>query len=112
MEQTMRKQIAVWTVAVRTFGGAHAMAPPMPLVDAVKAQDERAVLALLQQRADVNAAETDGTTALHWAVENNDPRMVDLLIRNHAKVNAANRYGVTPLTLAATNGNEAVADIL
>ena len=61
--------------------------------------------ALLKQRADVNAAEADGTTALHWAVRADDLETAQLLIRAGANVKAANRYGVTPLSLAATNGN-------
>ena len=61
-----------------------------------------------QQQADVNAAEADGTTALHWAVHRDDLATVDLLLSAGANVEAANRYGVTPLHLAATNGNAAM----
>ena len=43
-----------------------------PLVDAVKSGDKAAAIALIDKRADVNAPEADGTTALHWAVHQND----------------------------------------
>ena len=46
----------------------NASAAPVRLIDAVKSADRAAIQTLLQQRVDVNAAEPDGTTALHWAV--------------------------------------------
>ena len=64
--------------------------------------------ALLQKKADVNAAEADGTTALHWASYRDDLESADLLIRAGAKVNAANDLGVTPLWAASQNGSSAM----
>ena len=52
--------------------------------------------ALIQQKADVNAPQVDGTTALHWAVQADDLETADLLIRAGANVSAANRAGATP----------------
>ena len=68
--------------------------------------------ALIAQQADVNAAEADGMTALHWAVRANDVATVQMLLRAGANVNAANRYGVTPLLLAAQNGDPTVVAAL
>ncbi len=82
------------------------------LVDAVKAGDQRAVRALLNRRVNVNAAEADGATALHFAVDQDALPLVELLVRAGANVNAANRYGVTPLWLACVNGNAAVIEAL
>jgi ankyrin repeat protein len=82
------------------------------LVDAVKAGDQPAVRALLDRRVDVNAAEADGTTALHFAVDQDSLSLVELLVRAGANVNAANRYGVTPLWLACVNGNAGVIETL
>src|SRR6267142_2033606 len=82
------------------------------LVDAAKKADKAAVRALLQQRLDVNAAEPDGTTALHWAARLDDLETADVLIRGGANVKAANRYGVTPLSLACINGNAALIEML
>jgi uncharacterized protein len=70
------------------------------------------VLRSLLQKADVNAAQTDGTTALHWAVRLDDLEMADLLIRAGANVKATNRLGVTPLSLACINGNAAMIEKL
>src|SRR5262245_46595914 len=41
-------------------------APSSKLADAVMKGDKAAVRALLAQKADVNAAQVDGATALHW----------------------------------------------
>ena len=59
--------------------------------------DRAAVQTLMQQKADVNAAQVDGATALHWAVYRDDLELADVLIRAGANVKAANREGVTPL---------------
>src|SRR5688572_11382104 len=75
------------------------------LPDAVKSGDKAAVSALLRQRIDVNLAEADGTTALHWAVQQDDPGLAEQLIRAGADTNRANRYGITPLYLATLNGS-------
>ena len=60
----------------------------------------------------MNAAEADGTTALHWAADGDNPGLVELLVRAGANVKAANRYGVTPLWLACMNGNAATVELL
>jgi len=64
------------------------------------------VRALLQRKADVNAADPDGTTALHWAAYRDDVETADLLIRAGARVNAATDLGVTPLWNASVNASE------
>jgi ankyrin repeat protein len=82
------------------------------LVDAVKSGDRAAALALLQQKVNVNTPESDGTTALHWAVQRDDADLVDRLIKAGANVNAKNDYGSTPMSEAAINGNVAILDRL
>ena len=85
---------------------------PASVVDAVKKADKAAVRALLQKRADVNAPEPDGTTALHWAAYTDDIDTAELLIRAGANARTTNRYGATPLALASTNGNAAMIEAL
>jgi ankyrin repeat protein len=82
------------------------------LIDAVKSKDATAVRALLKQRADVNAAQGDGATALHWAVHYDDLAIADLLLKAGARANAADDIGVTPLYLACTNRDAAMVDKL
>jgi ankyrin repeat protein len=83
-----------------------------PLLRAAKAADTDRLRILIEQRADIQQAEPDGTTALHWAVRHDAADAVDLLLRAGARVDAANRYGVTPLSLACTNGSVAVIERL
>ena len=97
---------AVWLVGV---GVSSAQGR---LIDAVKANDVTTVRTLLDARADVNAVQPDGTTALHWAVERDATEIVQLLIRAGANVKATNRYGATPLWLASVNGNAATIGVL
>jgi uncharacterized protein len=82
------------------------------LADAVMRQDTRAAQALLQQHADVNATQADGTTALHWAVRWNDLELAGTLLRAGAKPRIANRDGATPMFLAAMNGSAPMIDAL
>jgi ankyrin repeat protein len=88
------------------------MANAASLSEAVKTGDRQAVRALLRNRADVNAADPDGTTPLQWAARADDIETVQLLIRAGASTTAANRFGVTPLSLAATNRNAVMIGML
>jgi ankyrin repeat protein len=83
-----------------------------PLVDAVKSGNKAAAITLIDGRADVNAPEADGTTALHWAVHQNDLDLADRLIRAGAKVNASNDFGATPMSEAAVAGNAEMVERL
>jgi uncharacterized protein len=82
------------------------------VADAAQRGDKAAVRSLVQKKADVNAPQIDGTTALHWAVQADDLELADLLVRNGAKVSIANVAGATPIQLAALNGSAAMLDRL
>ena len=82
------------------------------LADAAMNADKALLQSLLNEHANVNLAQPDGTTALHWAVRHNDLAIAKALLQAGADVKAANRYGVTSLTLAATNGDAAIIRIL
>ena len=101
-------------VAILIFGSAKpsAQVPNLRLLDAVKQQDAGAVRLLLDAAADVNAAQADGATALHWAVYFDDLELARLLLDAGADTGAANTHGVVPLALACTNANAAMVDLL
>ena len=69
-----------------------------PVADAAARGDREAVKSLLKQAADVNAAQGDGMTALHWAAMNGDAELAQMLIFAGANVRATTRLGTyTPL---------------
>jgi len=92
-------------LAGASFGAANDGAR---LADAAQSRDQVAVRTLLKQKVDVNAAQADGTTALHWAADNDDLIIADLLIGAGANVKAETRYGLTPLYMACLNGSAAM----
>ena len=92
-----------------------ASAPPeSPVADAAMRGDADEVRTLLQDGADVNAAQGDGMTALHWAAENGDSGLAEMLLQAGANVASVTRLGdYTPLHLASkAGGAEAVEALL
>ncbi len=80
------------------------------IADAVMNQDAAAVRALLAKKADVDAPQADGTTALHWAARWNDLETAQLLIHAGADAKTANHDGATPMFLASQNGSAAMIE--
>lgn len=79
------------------------------LVDAARQKDAAAVRTLIDQGVDVNIADGDGSTPLHWAASHGDLEMTSRLLKAGASVTATTRIGaMTPLVMAARNGSEAV----
>jgi len=76
-----------------------------PLMTAVKAGDRAVAIRLIEQHADVNAADPDGTTPLHWAIARHDLELADRLLRAGADAKARNAYGATPMSEAAVFGD-------
>ena len=91
---------------------ASANAANSPVADAAMKGDRDLLRRLLQQKADVNAPQVDGATALHWAVYRDDLDAANLLLRAGADVDVANREGVTPLAMASLQGNAAMIERL
>ena len=99
--------------AVLLAGSAAAGAPAdAPLVEAVRAGDPARLRALVDAGADVDQAEPDGSTPLHWAAWNADVEAVLLLLEAGAVANTGNRYGVRPLSLACVSGSPGVVAAL
>src|SRR5579864_4732040 len=102
------RTIAAVGALVATAASAGAATGKSDVADAAMKGDTAGLRSLLQHKADVNAPQVDGATALHWAVYRDDLDATDMLIRAGAKVDIANRDGVTPLAMAALYGNAAV----
>ena len=87
--------------------------PDSPVADAAQRGDLDAVRRLLQGGADVNTAQGDGMTALHWAAERGDEALGEVLIYAGARVDAGTRIGhYTPLHLAARGAHASVVTLL
>ena len=97
----------LWMLIVGITSGAGS-----EVADAAQNGDKSAVQKLIRSKADVNAPQVDGATALHWAVYRDDADLLDMLIRAGADIKAANSEGVTPLSMAALYGNAGMIDRL
>jgi uncharacterized protein len=83
------------------------------VADAAMAGDRDVVRSLLRQGGDVNAAQGDGTTALHWAARRGDVELAEMLIYAGANVKATTRLGAwTALLMAAQMGHARMLEIL
>jgi ankyrin repeat protein len=83
------------------------------VADAAMKGDLGTLRSLLVQKSDVNAAQPDGMTALHWATHKNDVEMVRVLLRAGADVKRGTRIeSITPLLMASESGNAPILELL
>ena len=88
-------------------------APTADLANAAMLGDIDRVQSQLEEGADVNAAQGDGMTALHWAVHKDNLEMARMLLDAGADVKSATRIGsITPLFMAGGNGSATMIDLL
>lgn len=110
MRSLRRHPTVLLALLLLPFGSAMA---DSPVADAAMLQDIDRITELVQQGTDVNTAQGDGMTALHWAAENGSRPIADILIVAGANLQAATRIGgYTPLHLASRNGAADVVDAL
>lgn len=83
-----------------------------PLLEAARRGDGEAIRSLVKSGVDVNAAEGDGATALHWASYHDDAESAALLLKAGAKADAVNDLGATPLWMACQNRNPRMVKLL
>ncbi len=87
--------------------------PEAPVADAAMRGDVDRVRSLLRDGMDVNAAQGDGMTALHWAAELGDVEMANVLVYGGAFLEATTRLGgFTPLLAASRAGSAGVVSAL
>lgn len=104
----MRSAVAAALLVV----SASAIGSESLLIDAVRKSDRSGIRELLKKGVDVNAAQADGMSALHWAAYLDDLETAKLLIEAQSLVTATNRYGVTPLSMACENGDGELVELL
>src|SRR5437016_9998580 len=103
MDNTMKRALfaaVFWLAAAGTAAAADAS-----LAGLIQAGNRDAALKMIAAGSDVNAAQGDGTTPLHWAVYKIDPDLARALLERGAKPDAINNYGSSPLTEAVTVAN-------
>jgi ankyrin repeat protein len=82
------------------------------LADLIQHGQRDAALEMIRAGADVNAAQGDGTTPLHWAVYKIDAELTEALLAHGAKPGALNNYGSSPLAEAVKTGSAELAERL
>lgn len=105
-------QRSIIGLTVLMFSVAFAIAGPSDMAAAAAKGDTAAVRTLIQQKANVNAAQPDGATALHWAVYRDNLEIVDMLLRAGANARVTNRNGITPIHMASLYGNAPMVERL
>ena len=101
--------VAAWS----SIAAVASRPPASPIADAAMRGDVATVRTLIARRADVNAPQGDGMTALHWAADHGDSAMAAELLRAKANVASRTRIGAyTPLHIAARTGSPAVVRAL
>lgn len=109
-----RSRPALWqvTLVALVFSGG-ARATPSDVADAAMRGDHVELRALLEHGEDVNAAQGDGMTALHWAAVNQDLEAARWLVYAGANVHATTRLNsITPLWLAAQSSEALLVRLL
>ena len=107
------RMVTIWTAMLSPCAlNVSAKSGDLRLVEAITVRDYSTARTLLGQKVDVNAAQADGSTALHWAVHWDDRDTVDLLLRAGAHRDATNDYGVTPLLLACSDASAVIVERL
>ena len=108
-----RLTLAVCAAALLSIAAVPFVSSDAPVADAEMRGDSAAVRALIKQGADVNEAQGDGMTALHWAAKRGDAAQAKMLMYAGARLEAATRNGnYTPLHLAAKAGKVLVVKAL
>ncbi len=105
--------VAPQSASVPWSAPAPLAAPDSPVADAAMRGDADAVRSLVARGEDVNQAQGDGMTALHWAARNRDASLARFLLEAGADVSAETRIGpYTPLHLAARAGAGEMTELL
>jgi ankyrin repeat protein len=109
----MKRLITSVAIVIAACVGLAEAIADAPIAEAAARGDREAVKALLMKAADVNAAQGDGMTALHWAAMHGDAELTQMLIVAGANVRATTRLGTyTPLYLASQQGHAPVIQAL
>ena len=102
----------IFAVVFCLAAASTAVAADDSLAGLIQAGNRDAALKKIAAGADVNAAQGDGTTPLHWAVYKIDADLARALLERGAKPDVINSYGSSPLAEAAKVGNARLVGML
>ncbi|MGI9625895.1 MAG: ankyrin repeat domain-containing protein, partial [Longimicrobiales bacterium] len=103
---TNRLNLNAWLAVGLVALGLTAGAPETPVADAAQRGDAPEVKRLVDAGADVDGAQGDGMTGLHWAASNGDVEVLRILLESGADLEAGTRLGGhTPLHIASRVGH-------
>jgi len=113
MRRRLFSGVCVSAISALCLSAVLAAAAAAPVAEAAMAGNKETVRALLKQGMDVNAAQGDGMTALHWAARQGDVEIAQMLLYAGANVKASTRLGgYTPLLMAAQVGHAPMLEML
>ncbi len=111
--RTAATDARIWCLVLLLALGAPTLLRASPedslVADAAMRGDTETARSLLRSGADVNAAQADGMTALHWAALNDADELAEMLVYAGANLKAGTRNGnYEPLHLASRAGSVTV----
>ena len=106
-----RRTLSVWAAAGLLTGAESFLSAAVSPADLAERRDYGALRSSLAPGL-VNAAQPDGTTALHWAAHIGNAPVAELLLKAGANPKAVTRDGATPFALACNKGNAGVIELL
>src|ERR1700758_3806144 len=110
-EDTVMKR-TIFAVLFCLAAASTAAAADDSLAGLIQAGHRDAALKTIAAGADVNAAQGDGTTPLHWAVYKVDADLARALLERGAKPDVINNYGSSPLAEAVKVANPRLVEML